>query len=285
MLPPPAFVLPEWVWAPAAAAAVGAAFVINRRLIGFLPDDVPGPGRKAHRARTPLAGIALAPLAIAALLLADRWLLAAAALLAAVTGFLDDRCKERQRDFDWRGKGLLLLLAAVLAALEVTPDPLATPGRCLLAIVLVFALTNATNFLDNTDGVAASLAAVSLLLLGGGNGAFAAIGWAALGFLPWNWPRPWLFLGDAGALLLGVCLGAAAAAQLPRPDAALLPVAVQLLDFVQVIGARLWLGYAPWIGDRRHLPHIAQNLGLPRLLVAPLLSAAALLLGGLTPWW
>ena len=62
----------------------------------------------------------------------------------------------------------------------------------------------------------------------------------------------------------------------------LLPVALLLGDFVQVITARLILGVAPWVGDRRHLTHIVQNLGLPRPLVAPLfaLVAAALILIG-----
>ena len=264
---------PEWIAAPVAATVAALAFVVNRKLIGFLPDDVPGPGRKAHRAPTPLAGVVLLPPCLLWLCLGGRYWLAGAVLLVSVTGFLDDRHKERQRDFDWRWKALAQLIAAGLVAWSL--GDLAHPGRMLQAALLVFVLTNATNFLDNTDGVATALSGASLLLLGGDG--MAAIGWLALGFLPWNWPRPWLFLGDAGAYLLGLCVGAAAAARLPEVDAALLPVAVQLLDFVQVVCARLWLGYAPWIGDRRHLSHIALNLGLPRLCVAPLLVALLLL--------
>ena len=90
-----------------------------------------------------------------------------------------------------------------------------------------------------------------------------------------NWPRPRLFVGDAGAYLLGTLLAATSLAH--RGDAArlLAPVAVQLLDFVQVVTMRLRLGIAPWRADRRHLTHIAQHLRVPRWLCAPLFGAAA----------
>ena len=109
-----------------------------------------------------------------------------------------------------------------------------------------------------------------------------------LGSLPCNWPRARLFLGDGGALPLGVLL-AASALQASMPSALfpsqridlgalLAPTAVPLLDFVQVISARLWLGYAPWIGDRRHLTHIATYAGIRKTAVAPALLVIAVLL-------
>jgi hypothetical protein len=48
-----------------------------------------------------------------------------------------------------------------------------------------------------------------------------------------------------------------------------------MFDFFQVITARLVIGVAPWIGDRRHLTHIAQNWGVRRSLVAPLFATLA----------
>ena len=53
------------------------------------------------------------------------------------------------------------------------------------------------------------------------------------------------------------------------------PVAVPVLDFGQVVAARLYLGFLPWIGDRRHLAHIAMNSGMPQVLVAPVFACAA----------
>ena len=50
---------------------------------------------------------------------------------------------------------------------------------------------------------------------------------------------------------------------------ALAPVLIFAADFVQVITARLIFGVPPWLGDRRHLTHVSANLGLPRVLIAP----------------
>ncbi|MBL8728741.1 MAG: undecaprenyl/decaprenyl-phosphate alpha-N-acetylglucosaminyl 1-phosphate transferase [Planctomycetes bacterium] len=267
---------------PAAAAALALVLVAvgtwcNRRWFGWLPDDLPRAGRKQHARPMPLAGILVVPAALPWLLDARSWWLLAGFVLAAAVGFVDDWQKEREREYDWRGKALGLGLAAALAAIEIAP-PLDAPWLWLAAALFVFVLSNATNFLDNTDGVAPALAAVSLLMLGAGGGPAGAIGFAALGFLPWNWPQPRAFLGDAGAYALGLATGVFAASAARHDPIWLLAVAVQLADFGQVVVARLWLGLPPWVGDRRHLTHIAQNLGLPRRATAPTFAAIALLL-------
>lgn len=256
-----------------AALATTAALLLgdqaNRRWIGWLPDDPPRPGRKQHHRPIPLAGALLLPALLPWLLAsASPWLMAAL-VLATTTGFVDDRGKEHGRELDWRTKTVALGIAAALAATAIV-DPLRAPGHWLLVTAFVFVLTNATNFLDNTDGVAAGLSAVSLFALGA-----EAAGWAALAFVPWNWPRPRLFLGDSGAYCLGMLVAAHAAAAGTSQFAA---IGVQLADFVQVVVARCWLGVPPWVGDRRHLTHMVQNLGLPARAVAPLFVAVATLL-------
>jgi UDP-N-acetylmuramyl pentapeptide phosphotransferase/UDP-N-acetylglucosamine-1-phosphate transferase len=254
----------------------------NRRWFGFLPDDPPRPGRKQHARPIPLAGVLLLPAVLPWLIAERSWYLLAAACLATALGFGDDREKERGEGLDWRIKGIGLLFAAALAATAVA-NPLAAPATWAAAALLVFVLTNATNFLDNTDGVAAALSATSLLLLGStfGGGWQIAAGCAALAFVPWNWPTPRLFLGDSGAYLLGLLVGAGVSAPTMANLDALLMVAVQLADFAQVIVARLWIGHPPWVGDRRHLTHIAQNLRLPRRLVAPTFAVIAMVVGWL----
>lgn len=273
--------------AAAWAAAVGTALLAlgdqcNRRWFGWLPDDPPRPGRKQHARPTPLAGVLILPTLVAWLSFdpaawpAAPWALAAVTL-AALVGFVDDRGKEHGRDLDWRRKAAGLLLAALAAATAVG-DPLQQPGSWLALVAFAFVLTNAVNFLDNTDGVVAGLAAATLLGCSGGTGWTAAAGFAALAFVPWNWPKPRLFLGDAGAYTLGITMAIAIGGRLPSEPRALAFAAVPLLDFVQVVVARLWLGLPPWVGDRRHLTHIAHNLGLPKVAVAPLFVALALLL-------
>ena len=86
-------------------------------------------------------------------------------------------------------------------------------------MVALVALMNAVNFLDNMNGMVAGIAAIALL-------GFAWTRWRAarparrrpssrwpgpaLGFLPYNFPRARIFLGDAGSLFLGYSLGASA---------------------------------------------------------------------------
>ena len=48
-----------------------------------------------------------------------------------------------------------------------------------------------------------------------------------------------------------------------------------LVDFVQVVIARIVLAVPPWVGDRRHLTHILQNLGIARVAIAPIFAAVA----------
>ena len=101
-----------------------------------------------------------------------------------------------------------------------------TPGVIpLLTAAWVIALTNAINFIDGLDGLAAGVVAI-------GSGALAVYGiklmglglldtdnlgplvavitcGICLGFLIFNFPPARIFMGDAGALLLGVLMAAA----------------------------------------------------------------------------
>ncbi|MCB9887099.1 MAG: hypothetical protein H6838_16525 [Planctomycetes bacterium] len=259
-----------------AGAGCGLALWVNGHRWGFLPDDPPSLPRKQHDRPIPLAGVVLLPCVLWWFASLEHAATLLALAIATATGFADDRGKEHGEGLDWRVKGALLAVAALIGASQ-SCAPLQAPGDWLLLAALAFVLCNATNFLDNMDGVATSLSAVTLLSIGGG-GPFAAVGFAALGLLPWNWPRPRLFLGDAGAYLLGMAAGLAVGARALVAPIELLAAGVQLADFVQVISARLWLRLPPWVGDRRHLSHIAHHRGVPRWLVAPLLAALAALL-------
>jgi UDP-N-acetylmuramyl pentapeptide phosphotransferase/UDP-N-acetylglucosamine-1-phosphate transferase len=277
--------MPPWTAAPIACAALAIALWLNRNAVGFLPDDRPG-GRKQHARPMPLAGALLGVGAAAILAVADAFVLAGAVLATTVLGFVDDWRKERGDGLPWQLKGVVLAAAAGTAVAVLPADRL-DPGQLAALALGVFVITNAVNFLDNTDGVALGVGGLGLLLLGPGWPALPTIAWLFLGALPWNWPRPRLFLGDAGALSLGLLLGSGAAARLASDPAAAWPlalaaVAVPVLDFAQVVTARVVIGHPPWLGDRRHLTHIAlHRLGVPRACIAPLFSA---LVGGAFLW-
>ena len=254
-----------------------------------LPLDLPTP-RKDHRRPMLLGGVLLLPvLAVTAWQLArsggSGWASGLCALLglllAALVGFVDDWNKDR---FAWQHKLLGQMAAALLGALALVPDGSATD--VLLRAAWIVLLVNAVNFVDNTDGVAlAAVVAPCLLLASRGpqatGVAAACLAGGCLGLLPLNWPRPVLFLGDAGSHALGFALGLLTLALGERAGARMLliPACVPLLDLAQVLLLRALQRQPLWQADHQHLAHHAHAAGLPRQLIAPiaaLLSAAVL---------
>lgn len=258
--------------APLACAAVGTALFARRWLPRLLPLDRPDTGRKDHAAPMPLAGIVLLPFLVLAA--PDQPSMAAVAL-AGACGFLDDHLKRQGGGLDWRLKGAWLATTSLLTALGAAGAAADQPGTLVLALLFAFAVANAVNFLDCMDGVCLMLCATILLGIGGTESALAAAGFALLGALPWNWPRPRMFLGDAGALATGTLVAAACLHRGEALSGVLLPVLVPLADFTQVVAVRLATGQPPWVGDKRHLPHRLAGLGLPRTLVPMVLALVA----------
>ena len=92
------------------------------------------------------------------------------------------------------------------------------PLGALFGILWIVTLTNAVNMTDVVDGVAGGLgaiAAIALGLVGIALGRVVAsivllgLGGALLGFLPHNFRKQRIFLGDSGSLVIGFLLGAA----------------------------------------------------------------------------
>ena len=84
-----------------------------------------------------------------------------------------------------------------------------------VAVVWLAGITNAINFLDGLDGLAAGVAAViagSLAVFAWLQDDFGAVAvavallGACAGFLPWNVRPARVFLGDCGALTIGFVL-------------------------------------------------------------------------------
>ena len=140
-------------------------------------------------------------------------ILSGATLMAAV-GLWDDRVR-----LGWGVKLLAQLAAVALPILSGVSIhlPIPQPLNLALTVVWILYLTNAVNFTDNMDGVAAGtsmVAAAFLTLVAAMNGQYlvaslaAAVMGASLGFLAYNLPLPRasIFMGDAGALFLGYML-------------------------------------------------------------------------------
>jgi len=187
---------------------------------------------------------------------------------------------------------------------------------------------NAMNMCDGLDGLSGSLALIALLGLGIANSLWGSVAEQQLivvfaacvaGFLVFNlrtlWRmKAWVFLGDAGSMLLGLTLTwltislSQGDARVISPSAALWFLMLPLYDAVSMMLRRLLLRRSPFQADREHLHHIFLLAGFSvgetvtlmcgiavggvmvgllgtYLNVPELIMAGAFLVGGLLYYW
>ena len=215
-----------------------------------------------------------------------------------VLGMLDDRF-----DLDSITKfagqavaaGILLLHGVQILWLPIN-GILTLPANIgqLLTVIFVMTVINAVNFIDGLDGLATGVVAICataffafsyiLAVVNGFSRAGApslitavVIG-MCLGFLPHNFHPARIFMGDSGAMLLGLLLAASAITLTGQIDvnaisssssrSAYLPLllpftilAIPLLDLIMAIVRRLRAGRSPFASDRQHLHHRLLDLG------------------------
>ena len=193
-------------------------------------------------------------------------------------GWLDDK-----RELSPRAKFAGQLFIAALVAASGARITLFVPSIVFsYAITMLWILTvvNAFNFMDNMNGLCAGLGALGAFhfaIIAAADGqylvgliAFLTFG-ALLGFLPYNFPRARVFLGDAGSHLVGYLLAVLAilphfyTVRHPRRWAVLIPLvvlAIPLADLVWVVVLR-WRIHQPFYqGDTNHLSHRLVRRGL-----------------------
>ena len=280
----------------AVAAFVCSSLSLRLRWCRALPA-----GDRWHRRDTPLTGgLALLVaflLALGAVVLVsagDRRFgyLAVGATAAFLLGLADDA-----RTIGPRAKFVGQLLIACGMASVIRPTWLPLAAAIPLGVFVLVAAMNSFNFLDNIDGLAAGTAAIASGTLAltafldseRALGVTAcAVAGAAAGFLPLNYRRgrpAALFMGDSGALLLGLLVGSCALLAGPRGVegvsasvfAPLLILALPILDTSLVILVRLAERRPIWRGGCDHLSHRLVYVGFgERQAVAALLLLAAM---------
>lgn len=246
--------------------------------------------RKIHLDHKPMmGGMAIyVALAIALLLFSPpRYVrefgavLAGAALLALL-GLIDDRY-----DLSWRSKLPVMIVAAL--GLVATGVQVKFTGLPLvdipMTVIWIFAITNATNYLDNMDGQSAGMMAISaffFMIIAFTQGlslvsmlAAAVLG-SALGFLVYNFNPSSTFMGDMGALPLGFIL-AVLAIKLEFDQTFslrwLIPVfvlALPVFDVNLVTWTRVFERRSPAQAGKDHVSHRIMSIGLgqrPTLLL------------------
>ena len=269
-----------------------------RRGVMDAPDD-----RRLHATPTPRGGgvgIALVLLAASPWLGQGRGWFAAGLVLCAGAGLVDDL-----RPLPPLAKGLLQAAgAACLAvAFPLLPGLWGAAMGHVLAWALVLVLVNFWNFMDGSNGMAASQALFAALGLAVLAPALAPATWlavalaaACLGFLPLNFPRARLFLGDVGSHGLGYGIAALALMASASVDGApwllLLPVSAIVLDAGLTLLSRARRRQVLWRAHREHLyqravAHGWSHAGICALYAAWTLAAVALaswLLRQPAPW-
>lgn len=165
----------------------------------------------------------------------------------------------------------------------------------LLTIIFVMIVINAINFVDGLDGLATGIVAICAIAFFGFSYLLAVINGftragapslitavvigMCLGFLPHNFHPARIFMGDSGAMLLGLLLSASAITLTGQIDAnaitnqgsnsTLLPIllpfsilAIPLIDLAMAIIRRLRAGRSPFAADREHLHHRILDMGV-----------------------
>jgi len=139
----------------------------------------------------------------------------------------------------------------------------------IAAVVWVMGFLNAFNFMDGINGISglhAALAGVVFAFLGQYLGARivvlcgVAIAASSLGFLPFNFPRARVFLGDIGSYFIGTWIAVSALIALvwrAPVEAVFAPLAVYLADTSFTLVSRIRRG-EDW--RRSHHEHIYQRL-------------------------
>ena len=225
--------------------------------------------------------------------------IAVAATIITIIGFLDDLY-----DLDWTLKlagqfivaGILAWQGVQIISLPIAGLTIGSFGTSLVATVFITVLVmNAVNFIDGLDGLVSGVALIGTMTFFGYTYLLAqktsptnyfnsaslisaiVIG-MCVGFLPLNWRPAKIFMGDTGAMLLGLLMATSALTVTGQIDPhmigqddlvpafipLILPLAIlilPLLDFSLAVLRRLRAGKSPFAADRQHLHHRLQDLG------------------------
>jgi UDP-GlcNAc:undecaprenyl-phosphate GlcNAc-1-phosphate transferase len=270
--------------------------------------DMPGP-RKIHQSPLPrLGGFAIAAafylgmtaaLVVARLVLGRRLglesgdlsaILVGGAMIAGV-GLLDDLQNMRARVKLTAQLVVALIAFGLGLGIERLDGPWGTidlgAWSLPLTVLWVVGVINALNLIDGLDGLAAGVALIGIgafFVIGliSGNAdpilpVLAAAAGGTLGFLRFNLPPSTIIMGDAGSMLLGFLLAAAAISLTQAgergiaPWVPLLVLALPLADTGRVIVRRLIAGHPVFLPDRRHVHHRLLARGYSQLRVMGLL--------------
>ena len=160
-----------------------------------------------------------------------------------------------------------------------------------VSVIWIVTITNAVNFIDGLDGLAAGVCAISAgamlvvaLLVADFMSAvmLAAIVGACVGFIPYNFNPAKIFMGDTGSTFLGFMLSAISIYGLFKMYAIIsfavpfLVLGLPIFDICFAVVRRVSKGQSPMHADRGHVHHRLIDMGFSQkqaVAIAYMLSA------------
>jgi UDP-GlcNAc:undecaprenyl-phosphate GlcNAc-1-phosphate transferase len=213
--------------------------------------------------------------------------------------------------------GVLILLGVQLAYLYLPLGPnagnivdLGQDTSVLLTLLWTLTVINAVNLLDGLDGLAAGMIAIAASIFFitvmrtpsvYGDASSAALlsvitAGICVGFLPWNFHPAKIFMGDSGAMLLGMLLSIATISGVGRNPfppsggdwagvfgAVVVPLLILLIPFLDIALAiirRTWRRQGLGQADKEHIHHRLMEIGHTHRQAVLLMYLWSLLISG-----
>jgi UDP-GlcNAc:undecaprenyl-phosphate GlcNAc-1-phosphate transferase len=285
-------------------------FVISYALVGLLTPlmrkvalatgvlDLPNSAHKSHKNPVPYLGgvaIIIGVVLVSYIALVSNkftwnnfWLATSVlgpAVVMGLVGLWDD-LKSLNPLPRFIGQSIAGLVVAIILILN---DNIGNPTGitvldAAITVLWIVGICNSINFFDNLDGGAAgtvAITAISLTYLAiTGDQYFIAalsivVAGSTLGFLIWNKAPARIYMGDAGALFLGLLIATLTVRFKPSTDNSvtsfaipILLLAIPILDTTVAVFSRLRRKVSPFQGGKDHLSHRLVRAGLSRKLSA-----------------
>ena len=273
--------------------------------------DVPKDKRRMHKKPTPrLGGVAIVFGFLVAICCFGRMTRELAAILVGaaiifVMGIVDD-CKNLDAKFKFLIQIIAALVVMIGGNIRITvftnPNVFSENPYLILpwwmsgitTVIWIVFITNAVNFIDGLDGLAAGVSAimsVSLVFISIRMNEYwvAVVGLALMGscfgFLPFNFNPAKIFMGDSGSTFLGFILASLSIQGVFKSYAVisfavpLLILGLPLFDAMFAMIRRIYHGKSPMSADRGHLHHRLIDMGFSQKQTVFILYAISGILG------
>lgn len=274
--------------------------------------DVPRDKRRVHKRPTPrIGGLAIIfGFLVAIISFNDSWTKELISILIGVgilgvLGIIDD-CKE----LDAKLKFVVQIVAALVVVIfgDIRISVMSNPNvfsenpyiifpqwlSITVTVLWIVFMTNAVNFIDGLDGLAAGVSAIMSMSL-----VFIAITYheyeiallgialmgACFGFLPFNFNPAKIFMGDTGSMFLGYMLSVLSVQGMFKSYAVIsfavpiIMLGLPLFDALFAMLRRLLTGKNPMSADRGHLHHRLYDMGFSQKQTVFILYAISGVLG------